>query len=135
MHITIGKLLLILIDFVELWTHVSVCTSSTDLATKDVSTLSCGSWLSVSSDWVRSMDISLFDFSNHLHLISVVHDKLFTIYRISPVYWTHSSLAPPRSTLISWPLKHDLALWWYCRYLVVIFLNWRQIYISSIYNI
>ena len=111
---------------------MSVGTPSTDLAAEDVSTLSSSSWLSVSSDRVRATHISLFYFSDHLHLVSIIHDKFLAIYCISSVDWSHS-LASSGSTLVSRPLEHDLALAWHCRYLVVIFLNWRQIYINSVY--
>ena len=105
--------------------------SSSHLTAEDVSTLSCGSWLSVSTDRVRATHISILNISNHLHLVRVVHNKFFAIYCISPVDRCHS-LASPGSTLVSWPVEHDLALRRNCRYLVVIFLNWRQIYINSV---
>jgi hypothetical protein len=128
MHIAICKFLLVLIHFVQFWTHMSVGTSSSYLPSKDMSTLCSGSWLSVSTNRVWSAHISLVDLSNHLHLISIIHHKLFGI---SSIYRSHS-LTSSCSTSLYWPLKHDLALRWDGRYLVVIFLNRRQIYINSI---
>ena len=131
MHVTVCKLLLILIDLVQFRAHVSIGASSTHLTAEDVSTLRGSSWLSVSTDRVRATHISLLYLSNHLHLVWVIHNKFLAINGISSVDRSHT-LASSSTTCITWPLEHDLALRRNCWYLVVIFLNWRQIYINSI---
>lgn len=119
MHVTVCKLLLVLVHFVQLGPHMSISIASAHLTTKDVTTLSRSSGLSVSTNWVWSSQVSLINLSNHLHLIGIIHNKLF---RISSVDWSHG-----RSCAITWPLEHDLTLRWYSWYLVVIFLNRGQI--------
>jgi len=125
MHVTVGKFLLVLIHFVQLWTHMGVGTSSSYLAAKDVSTLCSSSWLSVSADRVWSAHISIVDFSHHLHLVGIIHNKLFGISSIDRAHsLTSCSCTTSAScSLIAWPLEHDLALRRYGWYLVVIFLN------------
>ena len=118
-HVTVCKLLLVLVDFVKFGTHVSISIAPTHLATEDMPTLSGGSWLSISADWVGSSHVSLIDLGNHLHLVGVIHYELFGV---SSVDWSHG-----RSCGITWPLEHDLTLWRYSWYLVVIFLNRGQI--------
>ena len=86
MHITVCELLLILIDFVKLRSHMGIGSSSADLATKDVSTLSGCSWLSGTTDRVGATHISILDLSNHLHLVRVIHDEFLAIYGVSPIY-------------------------------------------------
>ena len=130
-HVAVCKLLLVLVYFVKFGTHVCIGTSSSNLATKDVSSLRGSSRLSVSSHRVWASHISLIDFSDHLHLVSIIHDKLLAIYGISSIDRPHS-LTSSSSSTTSRTLEHDLTLRRDGRYLVVIFLNWRQIYINSI---
>jgi len=101
MHITVGKLLLILINFVQFGTHVSVGTPSTNLTAEDVTTLGGGSWLSVSSDRVGASHISLLDFSNHLHLVRIVHNKFLAIYGITSVHRSHTLASTTSTSLMT----------------------------------
>jgi hypothetical protein len=104
--LALGKLLLISVHFVHFRTHMSITT--TYLATKDVASLGGSTWLTL--DGARS--ISMY-FSDHLHLIGVVHDKFFGVSSVSGGY-SLSSI-------------YNFALGSNCWNLVIILLNWRKI--------
>ena len=71
-QITLGKLLLIVIDFIQLRTHVIL--TAAHLATKDVAALSGSSWLSF-------LAASIVKLGDHVHL--VWHHELLGIATIS----------------------------------------------------
>lgn len=116
-HIAVGKFLLICMDFVEFWAHMSICVSSSHLTSENVPALSGRSRLSTTTNGVRSTNTSLVDLSDHLHLIWIIHDEFFGITSVDRPNSTSLTSSCPRSS------RYDLALRCNCWNLIVILLN------------
>lgn len=99
---SLGKLLLVLIYFIEFAAHLRI--SSTHLASENVTTLGGGT--SLTFDATRAISV---DFGNHLHLVGVVHHKLFGVSSIS---------RGPVASRNNFGLRSD------CWNFVIILLNW-----------
>lgn len=99
----LSKLLLVRVDFVQLAAHLSI--AATHLSSENVSALSGGTRLTFDGAWAIPVNLG-----HHLHLIGVVHDKLFRVASVSGV----GSLAS----------RNNFALRSYSWNLVVVFLNW-----------
>ena len=101
MDVAVGKLLLICADFVQFWSHLGICMSSTHLATKNMTSLCCSSLLLVSvraTNGIRSsvLTASRIDFRNNMHLVLIIHNKFFSI---SSVNCAHSTSRSSRNYL------------------------------------
>ena len=100
---SLSKLLLVRIYLIQLASHL--CVTSTQLSPENVASLRGCPWLSLDGPWSVSVDLS-----HHLHLIWVVHDKLFGVASIGMVR--------------SLTTRNDLALRRNGWNFVVVLLNW-----------
>lgn len=84
MHVCRSEFLLVLLDLVELGSHLAICVTSTHLSSENMASLGCSSLLAVlvschsRTTWTGSRSLSL-NFCYNLHLIGVLHDKLASI--------------------------------------------------------
>jgi len=101
MDVAVRKLLLVCANFVQFWSHLSICMSSTHLASENMTSLCCSSLLLVSvraTYGVRSsvLTASRIDFRNNVHLVLIIHNKFLSI---SSVNCAHSTSRSSRNDL------------------------------------
>ena len=78
MHVSIGKFLLICMDFIHFWaTEMNKSISSSYLTSEDVATLSGCSLLLLAWDGVWPSEI--FSVTSHIHIVNVIHNKFFSV--------------------------------------------------------
>lgn len=127
-HVRRSKLLLVLVDLVQLGAHLPVRVASAHLSAENVSSLSgrslgslliarhSAAWATWASPWSLSLDLR-----DHLHLVWILHHELAGVASVCSAN-TARALRTARSVHL---VRHYLALRGNCWYLVVVFLYWR----------
>lgn len=135
MDVAVRKLLLVCANFVQFWSHLSICMSSTHLASENMTSLCCSSLLLVSvraTNGVRSsvLTASRIDFRNNVHLVLIIHNKFLSI---SSVNCAHSTSRSSRNdlalrcngwdfviVLLIWHVWHILLYWSQHRHIIML---------------